>query len=39
MASDDNDRADEHFHRGLERFEDDDDYGAIAEFSKSLRSN
>ena len=37
MASDDNDRAEEYFHRGLERFEDDDYDGAIAEFSKSLR--
>ena len=37
MASDDNDRAKEHFRRGLEKFEDDDYDGAIAEFNESLR--
>ena len=37
MASSDNDRAKEHFRRGLEKFEDDDYDGAIAEFNESLR--
>lgn len=37
MASNDNDRAKEHFRRGLEKFEDDDYDGAIAEFNESLR--
>ena len=37
MASDDNDRAGEHFQRDLEQFEDDDYNGAIVEFNKSLR--
>ena len=36
MASNDNDRAEEHFYGGIERFEDNDYDGAIAEFNKSL---
>ena len=37
MASDDNDHAEEHFHRGLEKFEDGDYDGAIAELNECLR--
>ena len=37
MAFNDNDRAEEHFYRGLERFEDNDYDGAIAKFNKPLR--